>query len=181
MRVLENTPQQLELLIELPRFFLWFMLAPIVLIGGFFTLAGLLGGRFLDALSTAIVAGVIGYVGYYFLTQTTRVRLEADTQHVRILRESRLERRSYEFPLQHLDSAEVSHNVHVNNDGDGGRNTSSVNLVFSNTRPATRIPLSGWSVAGGGAGLLADAINDWLRQWRDADNTIHPEWKETRS
>jgi hypothetical protein len=176
VRVLENTPRQLELLIELPRFLLWFMLAPIVLIAGFLALVGLLGGEFLDAISAAIVACIIAYVGYYFLTQTTRVRLEADTDLVRILRENRLERRTYEFALRHLDSAEVRHRTDLGGDNDGGANTSQVYLVFSNTQPATRVPLSGWAVAGAGAGILADAVNDWLRERREssasADSTV---------
>ena len=43
------------------------------------------------------------------------------------------------------------------------RATAKVMLVFRNTRPATRIPLSGWGVSGDGPGQIADKINDWLR------------------
>ncbi|NHA13944.1 hypothetical protein [Thioalkalivibrio sp. XN279] len=165
MKVVTNTPEELELLIELPKFILWFMLGPIALFGGLFTLALLLGGEFLNALGTGLVIGAIVAVGGYFITQRTRLQLNARDGKVYLLRTSWLERRTHDFPLEHLDGAEVEQRQD-RRDHDGGTNrpTSTVSLVFNNTRPATRVPLTLWAVSGGGSGMLANAINDWLRE-----------------
>lgn len=165
MKVVTNTPEELELLIELPKFILWFMLGPIAFFGGLFTLALLLGGEFLNALGTGLVIGAIVAVGGYFITQRTRVQLNARDGKVYLLRTSWLEHRTHEFPLQHLDGAEVEQRQdRGRRDGGRSQSTSAVSLVFNNTRPATRVPLTLWAVHGGGAGMLANAINDWLRE-----------------
>ena len=73
---------------------------------------------------------------------------------------STLGERHEEYPLDSLDSAELER-THTAGEG---RSTSKVVLVFRNTRPATRVALSRWSVAGSGPGDIANQINDWLRQ-----------------
>lgn len=169
MKVVTNTPEQLEIVVELPKFILWFMLGPIAAFGGLFTLALLLGGEILNALGTGAVIAVIVAVGGYFITQRTRVQLNARDGKVYMLRSSWLEHRTHDFPLEHLDGAEVDlRRDHGDRDGGTNRPTSTVSLVFSNTRPATRVPLTLWAASGGGAGMLANAINDWLRERREA-------------
>ena len=164
MKILINTPEDLELVIELPRFIVWFMVGPIAVFGGLFTLALLLGGEFLNALVTGAFLAALVTGGRYLLTQRTQLWLQGKAGKVRILRTSMLGAKEFEFPLEHLEAAEVDHSRRVRSDSGGtSRSTSSLNLVFSNTRPATRVPLSGWSISGAGAGMLADAINDWLR------------------
>jgi hypothetical protein len=167
MKVLKNTERELEILVELPRFIVWFMLGPIGGFGALFTVALLLGGEFLQGLVTGVIIATLVLVGRYFLTQSTRVWLNGNDGKVHILRTSLIDSRQYDFPLEHLDSAEVSQDRSPRSRSGSGRATSSLHLVFSNTRPATRVPLTGWSVSGGGAGMLADTINDWLRAWRD--------------
>lgn len=58
----------------------------------------------------------------------------------------------------HLDSAELSRNPK--------RASGAIELVFTNTRPATRVPITGWGVSHGGMAPLAQKINDWLEQDR---------------
>jgi len=164
VKVITNTPEELELVIELPRFIVWFMVGPISVFGGLFTLALLLGGELLNGLVTGLVVAGLVTGGHYLLTQRTQLWLHGREGKVRIQRASMLDTREFEFPLEHLDGAQVSHNRATrSSDGGTSRPTSSLELVFSNTRPATRVPLSSWSVSGAGAGMLADAINDWLR------------------
>jgi hypothetical protein len=168
MKIVTNTDDELELLVELPRFIVWFMLGPIGAFGALFTLALLLGGEILNALVTGAIIATMVAVGRYFLTQRTRLRLEAAENKVRMLRTSMFDAREYEFPLEHLEGAEVQQQSFSRRDRSStSRATSGVQLVFTNTRPATRVALSGWSVSGGGAGMLADAINDWLRAWHE--------------
>lgn len=155
MKVLENTPETLELVLELPRLFLWLMLGPIVGIGGLIAFAELLGGEFLQGIAWGLTLALLAYMGYFFLTRSTRLRLEAGPGRVLIRRVSSLEVKTFEFPLQSLDSAEVTDRY--------------LRLVFSITSPATRVPLVGWAVSGGDAGYLADTINAWLKIWRDGE------------
>lgn len=167
MKVLSNSDEELELLVELPRFIVWFMLGPIGAFGALFTLALLLGGEILNGLVTGVIIATAITVGRYFLTQQTRLRLNAVENKVRMLRTSMFDAREYEFPLEHLEGAEVQQSLSRGDGSSTRRATSGVQLVFTNTRPATRVALSGWSVSGGGAGMLADAINDWLRAWHE--------------
>ncbi|MEE4637708.1 MAG: hypothetical protein V2J42_03100 [Wenzhouxiangella sp.] len=168
MNVVKNTPEELEILIEIPRFIVLFMTAPIALAGGLFTLALLLGGEFVNALTTgAVIAGLV-FGGRYFLTQRTRLWLDAREGTVRILRTTMFEEKRQQLPLEHLDSASVAVSRRHERSGSGSsgstsRPTSTLHLLFTNTRPATEVPLTGWAVSGGGAGMLANAINDWLR------------------
>lgn len=164
MNVVNNTAEELEIVIEIPRFIVLFMTVPIALAGGLFCLALLLGGEFLNFVVTAAVIAALLVGGRYFLTQRTRLWLNAGEGTVRILRTTMFDQKRLQLPLAHLDSAEVQQNRrHAGEDGDSHRATSTLSLVFNNTRPATRVPLTGWAVSGGGAGMLANAINDWLR------------------
>jgi hypothetical protein len=179
MKVVSQSPEELEILIELPRFIIWFMLGPIAAFGGLFALALLLGGEFLNGLVTGAFVAIGVTVGRYFLTQRTQLWLHAPEGKVRILRSTLLDSKDYEFPLEHLESAEVHHNRHVRSSSEGtSRATSNLNLVFANTRPATRVPLSGWSISGPGAGMLADAINDWLRDLRNSNSNSNRRMEE---
>jgi len=162
MKVLTNTPEQLEIIIEIPRFIVWFMVGPIALFGGLFTLALLLGGEFINFLVTSLVIAALVMGGWYFLTQRTQLWLDASAGKLWILRSTLFDAKRNEFALQHLDAAVVEQSRHGSNDGTQ-RATSTLQLVFNNTRPATHVPLTGWAVSGGGAGMLANAINDWLR------------------
>jgi hypothetical protein len=169
MNVVKNTPEELEILIEIPRFIVLFMTVPIAAAGGLFTLALLLGGEFVNALTTgAVIAGLV-FGGRYFLTQRTRLWLDARDGTVRILRTTMFEEKRQQLPLEHLDSATVALNRRQERSGSGSsgstaRPTSTLHLLFTNTRPATEVPLTGWAVSCGGAGMLANAINDWLRE-----------------
>ncbi len=174
MNIVNNTPEELEIVIEIPRFIVWFMIGPIALFGGLFCLALLLGGEFVNFLVTGSVIAALVVGGRYFLTQRTRLWLNATEGKVRILRTSMFDEHRNEFALEHLESAEVEQSRrHGGSDKGTQRATSTLNLVFNNTRPATRVPLTGWAVSGGGAGMLANAINDWLR--------AHHERAENRS
>jgi hypothetical protein len=167
MSVVKNTPEELEIVIEIPRFIVLFMTAPIALGGGLFTLALLLGGEFLNALTTGAVIAALVIGGRYFLTQRSRLWLNASDGTVHILRTTMFEEKRQQLPLEHLDSATVATSRHGSSgsDSSGGSNrtTSKLHLLFTNTRPATEVPLTGWAVSGGGAGMLANVINDWLR------------------
>jgi hypothetical protein len=167
VKVVEQTPEQLEILIEIPRFIVWFMVGPIGCFGGLFTLALLLGGEIVNALTTGLVIAAVVTGGRYFLTQRTRLWLDARENAVRILRTTMFDAKRHEFALDHLESAEVQQSRrHGGRDEGVQRATSTLQLVFNNTRPAPRVPLNGWAVSGGGAGMLANAINDWLRGYR---------------
>lgn len=172
MKVIDNTDQRLEVLIELPAFIVWFMLGPIAGFGGLFTLALLLGGEFLNGLTGALILTAVVLVGRYFLTQRTRVELDATNNRIRILRSTMISQQIREFTLDSLDGAEVSQSGSIGNDSGSRAATSTPMLVFSNTRPATRVPLSGWAISGGGAGMLVDTINDWLRSLRSRQETV---------
>jgi len=168
MNVVNNTPAHLEIVIEIPRFIVLFMTGPIAVFGGLFTLALLIGGEFVNALGTGAVVAALVVGGRYFLTQRTRLWLDAGDGVVRILRTTMFDEKRQELPLAHLESAEVQQSRRHGGDEPGGsggtpRATSMLQLVFNNTSPATRVPLTGWAVSGGGAGMLANAINDWLR------------------
>lgn len=177
MKVIKNTEQELEILIELPRFILWFMLGPIGGFGALFTLALLLGGEIINGLVTGSIIAVLVTVGRYFLTQRTQLLLSATENKVHMLKTSMLERKAMEFDLAHLDGADVEVSRVHSSDRSNSRPTSGLNLLFSNTRPATRVSVSNWSISGSGAGMLADTINDWLRHHHDlraaADQTLN--------
>ena len=170
MKVLNNTPEQLEIVIELPRFIVWFMVGPIALFGGLFCLALLLGGEIINFLVTGTIITALVIGGRYLLTQRTQLWLNADKGVVQMLRTTMFDAKRNEFALQHLDGAVVEQSRRHRSGNDGTqRATSTLQLVFNNTRPATNVPLTSWAVSGGGAGMLANAINDWLRAHHGRD------------
>lgn len=159
MSIETNTPDLLELELGIPRFILWFVMLPVLpvtLIG----LANLIGGEILTAL--VLLVGLNGalVVGYIVLSERTRLRLHAGSGLVSVIQTSRLGTRRRDYPLDALDSAELDRS----NTSKEDRSTSRVVLVFRNTRPATRVPLSRWSVSDGGPAQIANHINAWLRR-----------------
>jgi len=164
-----NTPDELTMTIELPRLIVWFMLVPLAL-GLLIGLLTLFSGDFTEGLLLIIILGGLGSVGYYVLTQRTHLHLHRLAGRVTIQRVTALETTEREYPLEHLDCAEVESTRRYDSGPGGGvsRPTSNVQLVFRHTSPATRIPLTRWSVSGGGSGELANTINDWLRQARES-------------
>ena len=159
MSVQTDNSDLLELELGIPRFILWFVMLPVLpitLIG----LANLIGGEVLTALVLLIGLNGAFLVGYVALSETTSLQLDARKGLAIVIRKSRLGERQEDYPLDSLDSAELER-THTAGEG---RSTSKVVLVFRNTRPATRVALSRWSVAGSGPGDIANQINDWLRQ-----------------
>lgn len=165
----KNTPDELTMTIELPRFIVWFMLVPLAL-GVLIGLLTLFSGDFIEGLLLIIIIGGLGSAGYYILTQRTHLHLNRLTGRVSIQRVTALETTEREYPLEHLDCAEIESTRRYNSGSGGGtsRPTSQVMLVFRHTSPATCIPLTRWSISGGGPGELANTINDWLRQARES-------------
>jgi len=161
MSIETNTPDLLELELGIPRFILWFVMLPalpVTLIG----LANLIDGEFMTALVLLVGLNGAFVAGYIAISERTRLKLDARSGQVSIIRTSRLGMRQRDYPLEALDSAELDRS-HSHDRGEG-RSTSKVVLVFRNTRPATRVPLSRWSVSGDGPALIANDINAWLRQ-----------------
>lgn len=154
-----NTLDRFEVELAIPRFILWFMMAPVVPVT-LFGLVNLLGGEVLTGLILLVGLNGALYLGYLALSERTVLVLDKRAELVTIRRESRFRARSDNYPLETLDSAELDRS----NTSAESRTTSKVMLVFRNTRPATRIPLSGWGVSGDGPGRIADEINDWLRR-----------------
>ena len=131
------------------------MAVPIALIGSLFTLALLLGGEIRNALGTGAVIAALVVGGRYVVTQRTRVWLNASDGTVRILRTTMFDEKRQELLLDHLESAEVEQRIHHDSGPSGygsarRRATSTLQLVFNNTRPATRVPLTVWAVSGCG-------------------------------
>ncbi|GKY86851.1 hypothetical protein [Sinisalibacter aestuarii] len=160
MSIETNTPDLLELELGIPRFILWFVMLPVLpvtLIG----LANLIGGEFMTALVLLVGLNGAFVAGYIALSERTRLKLDARSGQVSITRISRLGMRQRDYPLETLDSAELDRSH--SHDRREGRSTSKVVLVFRNTRPATRVPLSRWGVSGDGPALIANDINAWLR------------------
>lgn len=159
MMARSNTPELFEVELAIPRFILWFMMAPVVPIT-LFGLVNLIGGEILTGLILLVGLNGALYLGYVALSERTVLTLDKRAGLVTIRRESRFRARADDYPLEALDSAELDRS----NTSAESRTTSKVMLVFRNTRPATRIPLSGWGVSGDGPGRIADEINDWLRR-----------------
>ncbi|MCB1313355.1 MAG: hypothetical protein KDK29_16420 [Sedimentitalea sp.] len=154
-----NTPDRLEIELAIPRFILWFVMFPVVPIT-LFGLVNLLGGEVMTALVLLLGLNGAFLLGYAALSERTILTLDKPSGRVTVRRESRFRARTDTYPLDALDSAELDRT----RSSGGDRATSKVMLVFRNTRPATRIPLSGWGVSGDGPGQIADEINDWLRR-----------------
>lgn len=157
MTILVNTPDVLSVRLELPRVLLWSMAVPVI-VAVFVGVSEVLGGSVFSGI--ILIAGVGGLGGYGLLRVSERaeLRLDARAGTVQLRRSTLFATRGEDFILAHLDSAELSTR---------SRNSAgTIDLVFTDTRPATRIALTGWGVSGGGVGPLATAINDWLAQAR---------------
>jgi hypothetical protein len=152
-----ETVDQLEITLQLPRFLLWFMAFPFgiaVLVG----MSELVWGSTTAGLMLLAVFG--GFGGWAFLRSSERADLVLDARKgtVRLSRRTLAGTRVEEFPLADLDSAELSRNPR--------RGSGAIELVFTHTRPATRIPVTGWGVSRNAMAPLAQQINDWLAQER---------------
>ncbi|GGC23577.1 hypothetical protein GCM10011363_45090 [Marivita lacus] len=157
MSVHTDTAEKLVISVQLPRFLLWVMGLPvgIVLLVGLFEVVS---GSTTSGLMLIVIFG--GFFGWAFLRISERADLVLDAQvgTVRLTRRTLTGTRVEAFALVDLDSAELSRNPR--------RGSGAIDLVFTNTRPATRIPLTGWGVSQGGMAPLAQKINDWLAQAR---------------
>ena len=158
MSVRIDTPEKLVISVQLPRFLLWVMGLPVgivVLVG----LSEVVWGNAATGLMLIVIFG--GFFGWAFLRISERADLVLDAQAgtVRLARRTFGGTRIEEFTLAYLDSAELSRNPR--------RGSGAIDLVFTNTRPATRIPVTGWGVSQGGMAPLAQKINDWLEQAKD--------------
>ncbi|WP_299785083.1 hypothetical protein [uncultured Marivita sp.] len=154
-----DTPERFEIELAIPRFILWFVMLPVIPIT-LFGLAHLLGGEIVTGLVLLVGLNGAFLLGYVALSERTILTLDKQTNRATVHRESRFRARTDDYPLDALDSAELERS-HTSAEE---RATAKVMLVFRNTRPATRIPLSGWGVSGDGPGKIADLINDWLRR-----------------
>lgn len=154
-----NTPERFEIELAIPRFILWFVMLPVIPVT-IFGLAHLLGGEVMTGLILLLGLNGAYYLGYAALTERTVLILDKPSGLVTVRRDSRFRARSDTYPLDALDSAELER-THTSAEE---RATSKVMLVFRNTRPATRIALSGWGVSGDGPGRIANETNDWLRR-----------------
>lgn len=153
-----NTPDRFEIELAIPRFILWFVMFPVIPIT-LFGLVNLLGGEVMTGLVLLVGLNGAFLLGYAALSERTILTLDNPSGLATVHRESRFHARTDDYPLDALDSAELDRS----HDSADSRTTAKVTLVFRNTRPATRIPLSGWGVSGDGPGQIADEINDWLR------------------
>jgi hypothetical protein len=158
MSVRTDTAEMLVISVELPRFLLWVMGLPVgivVLVG----LSELVSGSAASGLMLAVVFG--GFGGWAFLRVSERADLVLDAKAgtVRLTRRTLIGTRVEAFALTDLDSAELSRSPR--------RASGTIDLVFTNTRPATRIPVTGWGVSQGGMAPLAQKINDWLAHAKD--------------
>ena len=94
MSIETNTPERLELELAIPRFILWFVMLPVLpitLIG----LANLIGGEILTALVLLVGLNGAFLAGYIALSERTRLRLDAGSGLVSIIRTSRLGTRQH--------------------------------------------------------------------------------------
>lgn len=163
MSILSDTEQKLALSLQLPRYLLWALALPIVIVF-LLGLNELTSGSAASGVMLIIVFG--GLWAWAFLRASERADLVLDAQAgtVRLVRRSLLGSRVEEFALADLDSAELSRNPR--------RGSGAIDLVFTNTRPATRIPVTGWGVSQGGMAPLAQKINDWVAQTKERQERL---------
>lgn len=158
MSVHSETPEKLVISLQLPRFLLWVMGFPV----GIVVLVGLSEVVWGDAATGMMLAAVFGgFFGWAYIQISERADLVLDAKAgtVRLTRRRLTGTRVAEFALADLDSAELSRNPR--------RGSGAIDLVFTNTRPATRVPVTGWGVSGGAMAATAQKINDWLAQAKD--------------
>ncbi|MEX0969672.1 MAG: hypothetical protein WD046_04400 [Paracoccaceae bacterium] len=157
MNVHTDTAEKLMISVQLPRFLLWIMGLPVglvVLVG----LSEVVAGSAASGLMLIVIFGGFGGWAYLRISERADLVLDAQAGTVRLTRRRLTSTRSEEFDLADLDSAELSRNPR--------RGGGAIDLVFTNTRPATRIPVTGWGVTRGGMAPLAQKINNWLAQMK---------------
>lgn len=158
MSVRINTAEKLVIMLQLPRFLLWITGLPV----GIAIVAGLtevVSGSAVSGLMLIVVFGGFGGWAYLRISERADLLLDAQAGTVRLARRTLTGTRVEEFALADLNSAELSRNPR--------RGSGAIDLVFTNTRPATRVPVTGWGVTQGGMAPLAQSVNDWLAQMRD--------------
>jgi hypothetical protein len=156
-----ETEAKLAISLQLPRVLLWSIAIPV----GIIFLVGaleVLSGSAASGLMLIVVFGGLGGWGVLRVSERADLVLDAQAGTVRLVRRTLLGTRVEEFLLVDLNSAELSRNPR--------RGQGAIDLVFTNTRPATRIPVTGWGVQEGAMAPLAQKINDWLAHLKD-----HPE------
>ncbi len=155
MSIRTDTVEKLAVAVQLPRVLLWVMILPavaVVLVG----LSELASGSAVSGLMLIVVFGGVWGWGFLRISERADLVLDAQAGTVRLVRRTLIATRVEQFALADLDSAELSRNPR--------RGSGSIDLVFTNTRPATRIPVTGWGVTQGGMAPIAQKINDWLAQ-----------------
>jgi hypothetical protein len=153
-----DTEAELAISLQLPPFLRWMMAAPVALTILFGAQELLFGSAFTGIMLIAVFGGLGGWA---FLLVSERADLELDAQAgtVRLVRRTLLGTRVEDFALAALDSAELSRNPR--------RGSGAIELVVTNTRPATRIRVTGWGTSQGAMATLAQNINDWLAHAKD--------------
>lgn len=163
MSVHTDTAEKLVISVQLPRFLLLVMGLPVgivVLVG----LSEVISGSAASGLMLVVVFGGFGGWAYLRISERADLVLDAKAGTVRLTRRTLSGTRVEAFALTDLDSAELSRNPR--------RGSGAIDLVFTNTRPATRIPVTGWGVSQGGMAPLAQKINDWLALTKERDEHL---------
>lgn len=160
MRILYNTPDLLEIEHNPIKWMAVFgAIIVVFVIGG---IGALIDGNMVGWLFLGMMV-VLSWVVFPLL-RLIRVRLRR-TDGVAELRITSLPGHKDEaYPLAELAGAEAE----VRYSKSHSQPESQMVLVFRHTSPATCIPLTRWSISGGGPGELANTINDWLRQARES-------------
>ena len=127
----------------------------IILLG----LSEVISGSASSGLMLIVVAGGFGGWAFVRISERADLSLNAQAGTVRLVRRTLIGARVEEFRLADLDSAELSRNPR--------RGRGAIDLVFTNTRPASRVPVTGWGVGDGAMAPLAQKINDWLAHAKD--------------
>lgn len=155
MSVRSESGAKLVVSLQLPHFLLWLLAMPF----GIASLVGLLqilSGSMVSGLMLIIVFGGIGVWACVRVSERAELVLDRQSGTVSLTHRAVGGTQIQEFALADLDSAELSRNPK--------RASGAIELVFTNTRPATRVPITGWGVSNGGMAPLAQKINDWLEQ-----------------
>ena len=158
MIIRTDTEAELAISVQLPTFLLWAMAGPVALMILFGAQELLFGSAFTGIMLIAVFGGLGGWA-VLLVSERADLVLDAHAGTVRLVRRTLLGTRVEDFALAHLDSAELSRNPR--------RGRGAIELVITNTRPATRIPVTGWGVSQGAMAPLAQKINDWLAHAKD--------------
>lgn len=157
MTIGTETETKLSITLQLPGVLLWVMAIPFAVFV-LFGISEVLSGSVFGGLMLIVVFGGFGGWGLVRASERADLILDRENQTVRLVRRTLLGSRVEEFALANLDSAELSRNAR--------RGSGAMELVFTNTRPATRVPVTGWGVSRGGMGPLVQQVNDWLAKTR---------------